>query len=627
MFFRALARCGLVALFCSVPVISAHADLVGYWSFDGTLDDGTGNGNNGTFAGAPLPGFNANTPPAFGVGQSVLFGGGTGHVLVPDSPSLDISTALTIAAWVNPGGVAWDGILAKSPSDGSAANHAGNYELRVENVSRRLTFLYQRGNPNDTIPHASTIPVASNVWSHVALTAQAGGSVNFYVNGLPAGTFPTAAGFGATNNNPLYIGSRADLFTTMDGFIDELSLYNEVLTAAQINALAGGPPPEPPYPMLMPTFARASSQYLPDGRLAAHVVNGNGLVGKKHVNNPPGGTMWLTDGADAAPTFEIDLGGEYSVDQLRVWNYNESANAVCCLDRGVRTADIYVAGADGIYGATPAVTGATFSRAPGTFTDFSETVSLGGANARYVLLTNIANHGDASFTGLSEAKVTGTGVAGKFPLPATVKSASSQLGAPFDRRADYAVNSAGKMFGDTHTTIPDGGMWLTNGTLGAPNDTSPEITFDLGAEIALDRIKVWNYSEYRRDLPGRFDELVGRGVNVADILVAGEDMVFRPLLVGQTFDRVPDVGDDLGIFNEFDFSQIVDLGGVVARFVKFDIHSNHNGRDFNDPLDDDFLANFVGLSEVQFFAVPEPSTYLLAAMALAGIAVLRRRRG
>jgi len=153
-------------------------------------------------------------------------------------------------------------------------------------------------------------------------------------------------------------------------------------------------------------------------------------------------------------------------------------------------------------------------------------------------------------------------------------------------------------------------------------------------------MKVWNYAEYRPDLrnppapnPPRFDELLGRAVNVADILVAGEDMVFRPLILGQVFDRLPDldaVGDDaaeLAALAEFDFSQTLDLGGVVARYVKFDIHSNHNGRDFNDPLDDDLLANFVGLSEVQFFAVPEPSTYLLAAMALAGVAVLRRRRG
>jgi hypothetical protein len=51
-----------------------------------------------------------------------------------------------------------------------------------------------------------------------------------------------------------------------------------------------------------------------------------------------------------------------------------------------------------------------------------------------------------------------------------------------------------------------------------------------------------------------------------------------------------------------DFSDTIDFGGVTARYVKLDILSNHNGRDFTDPFGDDFLQNFAGLSEVQFFA-------------------------
>jgi hypothetical protein len=51
-----------------------------------------------------------------------------------------------------------------------------------------------------------------------------------------------------------------------------------------------------------------------------------------------------------------------------------------------------------------------------------------------------------------------------------------------------------------------------------------------------------------------------------------------------------------------DFSETIDFGGVTARYVKLDILSNYNGRDFTDPLGDDGLQNLVGLSEVQFFA-------------------------
>jgi hypothetical protein len=51
-----------------------------------------------------------------------------------------------------------------------------------------------------------------------------------------------------------------------------------------------------------------------------------------------------------------------------------------------------------------------------------------------------------------------------------------------------------------------------------------------------------------------------------------------------------------------DFSETIDFNGAKARYVKLDILSNHNGRDFRDPLGDDLLQNFAGLSEVQFFA-------------------------
>lgn len=194
-FMRLTAFVGAVAVFGGSTV---RADLVGHWTFDGTLEDATVNANDGTFAGAPLPMFSSDVPAALAGGQSVLFGGGTGHVLVSDNNSLDITSAITISAWVKPNGnVAWDGIVAKSPSDGSLANHAGNYEFRIENNTRRPTFHHQRGGVNDTAayPNSSAV-VANNTWQHVAVTATNGGSVTFYLNGAAAGTFATNGLFG-----------------------------------------------------------------------------------------------------------------------------------------------------------------------------------------------------------------------------------------------------------------------------------------------------------------------------------------------------------------------------------------------------------------------------------------------
>jgi hypothetical protein len=139
-------------------------------------------------------------------------------------------------------------------------------------------------------------------------------------------------------------------------------------------------------------------------------------------------------------------------------------------------------------------------------------------------------------------------------------------------------------------------MWLSGGTFGAEIDVEPEITFDLGSVKEIDRMKIWNYNEYRPDLPDRLEELLGRGVKKTDILIAGEDGVFTTLVQGLELKRAPEQGDTM------DFSETIDFNGARARYVKLDILSNHNGRDFTDPSGDDLLQNFAGLSEVQFFA-------------------------
>lgn len=219
---------------------AAQADLIGLWRFNGNTNDTSGNANHGALTnGASL---SNDVPTVLAGGQSLSLGGGNQHVLVPHNSSLDITSAMTISAWVKPvGNVGWDGVLAKNPSGGSLNNHAGNYELRIENGNRRPHFLYQRGGTNDTaFALAPTAVVPEGVWTHLAVTAQAGGMVNFYLNGTFAEALPVEATFGALNTNPLYIGSRADFATTYDGFIDDVAVFDEVLSAGQIRQLANG---------------------------------------------------------------------------------------------------------------------------------------------------------------------------------------------------------------------------------------------------------------------------------------------------------------------------------------------------------------------------------------------------
>ncbi|MCA9213201.1 MAG: PEP-CTERM sorting domain-containing protein [Planctomycetales bacterium] len=230
----------IAALACCVA--TANAELVGSWQFDGDANDSSGKGNHGTLEnGASL---SSDTPT--GTGQSLSLAGGEQHVLVPHDSSLDITSAITISAWVKTANVGWDAIVGKTPSDGSSANHAGNYELRIDrdNENRGVNFGYQRGGVDDSTFHLNqAVSMPTDKWTHLAVTAEAGGEVNYYLDGALAGTHETLVdvNFGAPNTSPLYIGSRADLFTTMDGLLDDVRIYNEVLSAGDIAALV----PEP----------------------------------------------------------------------------------------------------------------------------------------------------------------------------------------------------------------------------------------------------------------------------------------------------------------------------------------------------------------------------------------------
>jgi hypothetical protein len=117
----------------------------------------------------------------------------------------------------------------------------------------------------------------------------------------------------------------------------------------------------------------------------------------------------------------------------------------------------------------------------------------------------------------------------------------------------------------------------------------------------LEKMIVWNYNE---TLPGR-PELLLRGASSADISLAGSDGVFTLFAANVPLDLAP--GSD-----EIDFGQSINLESS-ARYIRFDIHGNHGGDN-----------NFVGLSEVKFFGVPEPASWMLALVGGAAALVASR---
>jgi len=340
---------------------------------------------------------------------------------------------------------------------------------------------------------------------------------------------------------------------------------------------------------------RASSDLPSFNRIAAYATTGAGLTGNDHSDNPFR-TMWLSASGDVAGTFEIDLGAVYSVNSLRVWNYNEFlAGRPDLLLRGVAVANIDLGLTTDTY--TTIVANQAFNQAPGTVSDFSQLISFAATPARFVRIDIQSNFGDPSFTGLSEVQVDGTFLSGQRPIPATIAGVSSTIADPFDRLPEHVIDGGG-VFARTHSIIPDGTMWLA-----AQGDIAPTITFDLGSTKTLSSMMFWNYNEF---LVGR-DDLLTRGISQADILLSDDGITFTPFKTDLQFAIAP--GD-----NTTDFAETINMVGATARYVQIAVDANYG-------------SDFTGISEVQFFAVPEPSSLLLTAVgSCATLLAFRRRR-
>lgn len=594
---RGQAACGAAAVMVCLMNLTAQGSVVGYWPLDG---DGTAavGVNAVPSAVAPFPTVDRNG--AFG--GALAFDGLFEQFLeVPGGGGLDGAIRGTVSMWVNWQGAGQDpdccGTFGAVLARQSNAVFSDNV-IALSTADPNTGAITWRQNSAGPALLNSGSAALSETWNHIAVRFSPGQS-QMFINGVSVATAFVSPPMHSNPAIPLHIGAwGGDGGGFSTSIIDDVAVFDDYLSDAQILSLANqsatpltvGSGTNGPDGPIAVAQAIASTEF--PGRPAVATINSSGLLGDGgHVNNPPS-TMWLTQSGDPMPFIAYDLGAVYSLDNLRIWNYNENANAVCCLGRGIAVANVEVAGADGVF--TPALSGQVLQQAPGTNTDFSEVFGLGGVEARYVKITSVANHGDPSFTGLSEVQFRGEFASdGVDPLevPAMIHSVTSELVGTFNRRAAHIVSGAGK-FAEFHSVVPDGTMWLSNGSFAAPNDLAPEIVFDLGEMTQLSHMKFWNYNE---TLPGR-PELLGRGVRFADILVAGEDLDFSVLIANHEFAIAPGLA-------MVDFGELIDLLGVSARYIKLDIHGNWGGDN-----------NFVGISEVKFFrVVPEPATLLLAA--------------
>jgi fibronectin type 3 domain-containing protein len=229
---RLLVSACLIAVMAALPsAASAAPGLVAAYSMDQgsgtTLADVSGTGNTGTLSGA--------TWTASGrFGSALSFNGTNNMVTVPDSNSLDLTTAMTLEAWVRPTTVTdWHTVLLKEQPSQLAYALYGSTDARTP-----AGHVYPSGAGGDRWARGSSA-LAVNTWAHLAFTWD-GATARLYVNGTQ--TASTAiAGTAVTSSSPLRIGGNTIWGEWYSGLIDEVRIYNRALTAAEVGTDMNAP--------------------------------------------------------------------------------------------------------------------------------------------------------------------------------------------------------------------------------------------------------------------------------------------------------------------------------------------------------------------------------------------------
>ena len=159
-----------------------------------------------------------------GMSDAAADGSPTAQYEMADSASLDLTSAMTVEAWIR---------LDSQPSSGRVGilDNDGQYSLMLY-----ATTGLRCDNGINQLPH---VPVPTGVWFHAACEWD-GSDLTLYIDGMPEATMPSTGTIATSNTFPVSLLDTSPGFTEpMDGQLDNLRIWHSGRTQAQICADAG----------------------------------------------------------------------------------------------------------------------------------------------------------------------------------------------------------------------------------------------------------------------------------------------------------------------------------------------------------------------------------------------------
>lgn len=190
-----------------------------------TVNDGSGNANTGSIAGA--------TRVLGKYGNGLRFNGFNSIVTVPSSPSLNPTSGITLMAWLNPD--VQDSWKIAAMKEGATET----WTLLANDGSSHPRAGVRAGGNLVGLSGPAALPI--NTWTHFALTYD-GATFAVYVNGVLANSVPITGAL-SSSTNPFVIGGSSVWGEYFQGIIDEVRIYNRGLTQSEIQSAMNTPAP------------------------------------------------------------------------------------------------------------------------------------------------------------------------------------------------------------------------------------------------------------------------------------------------------------------------------------------------------------------------------------------------
>jgi prepilin-type N-terminal cleavage/methylation domain-containing protein len=216
------------------PLDYGDSSLVGYWP----LTEGTGtiaydySGNNAT---GSWNGTQAGSSGYYSAGKigpyAGAFDGSTDYVSIPNSATFNNWTAQSISLWIK-------ATYGTEPIAGRIIEKGANNEWTIAWGGSGNNYVVVQPIGNSGNLFFSTIPVADGTWHNIVIIISPTYYVSLYIDGVLNNSAQSSAP--PSKTNAINISAYGGGGYHMAGLIDDIRIYNRVLSASEIAAMYAG---------------------------------------------------------------------------------------------------------------------------------------------------------------------------------------------------------------------------------------------------------------------------------------------------------------------------------------------------------------------------------------------------